>query len=100
MEEISQLTAELRQLLIEYRYLNRLERDSVHVNAIEIALCLSEYLIEKKRAIQQSEVAWFEAQWYVIQLFEGSEYQGLADKYLKLCQLLKEKKLILGGTGG
>jgi hypothetical protein len=90
METISDILSYLRTRLSEYRYVNRNEPDSVHINAIEIALCLTEYLVRKERKIEENEKNWFDAGWYMIQLFEGTQYEDLSKKYLELCEFLKK----------
>lgn len=90
MEQILKLTKQLRLRLSECRYECRNEDDVVHVNAIEIALCLTEYLLKKDRVIQDSERNWFDAGWYAIQLFEGTPYKDIVTTYNEIADYLKQ----------
>ena len=95
MTNIADLLSQLRKQVSHYRYDYRDEENSIHVNAIEISICLTEYLIERNRRIEESEKSWFNAGWYIIQLFEGTQYEDLLKNYLELCEILKKRDFSL-----
>ncbi len=84
--ELDNLVKKLREKITEYRYEKHKEDTSIHVNAIEIALCLTEYAIIKNRKILSSEKCWFEAGWEIIQVFENSEWEDIIKLYHQLVQ--------------
>jgi len=90
------LIVNLRNRLSEYRYFKLVDKSetSIHVNALEIALNLAEFAIEKGREIKKSELIWFEADWELINIFENSEWEDLLNGYFEIKEFLKDKKLI------
>ena len=77
--ELSEIVKDLRKLLSEYRY-DRIGSDiSIHINAIEIAICLVEYAIKELRPIKEDEKWWFEASYHVDYVLSGSKWEKVSD---------------------
>jgi len=91
MQSVNIIRTNLRQRLTEYRYFSLGKENSIHINAVEISLCLVDYAIEKKRAISKDEEKWFNAGWEIIQVFENSDWEDIIELYNKLCDLVEKK---------
>jgi len=98
MTQVIELVGRLRKRFTEYRFENRYEKDIVHVNAVEIVVCLCEYMIEKKRAIRDCEKTWFEAGWYMVQIFEGTKNEDIGLMYGELVEIVKNKSFFISDT--
>jgi hypothetical protein len=66
---------------------------SIHVNAIEIAVCLVEYSVKTNpaRSISKEEERWFEAGYYLDLIFGNSEWQDIVDLYYELVSSVKKR---------
>ncbi len=82
----------LRKRLTEYRNykLESATETSIHINAIEIALGLVEYALEKDRAIKIEEEIWFDAGYQIYRLLESSEWEDLIGLYNQLVEETKK----------
>lgn len=74
----------LRNRLTEYRVYKQNQETSIHVNALEIALNLAKFALDKKNPISEDEQKWFNADWELIQIFENSEWEDLLIGYFEL----------------
>ena len=85
----------LRKRLTEYRNykLESGTEASIHINAIEIALALVEYALEKDRPIQKEEEIWFEAGYQIYRLLESSEWEDLSGLYYQLAEQTEKNPL-------
>ena len=83
----------LRSRLTEYRTYKQDKETSIHINALEIALNLAEFAIEKKYQISKDEQKWFDADWELIQVLENSEWEDLLVGYFELKEYLHNLKL-------
>lgn len=79
--EIITLSHRLRTRLVEYRNSRKNKDTNIHINAVEIALCLVEYAIEKKRPIETCEHVWFQAGYQIEYLLSGSNWEDLSEMY-------------------
>lgn len=82
----------LRKRLTEYRNykLESGTETSIHINAIEMALGLVEYAIEKERPIQKEEEVWFDAGMPVYRVLESSEWEDISGLYNQLVEHVKK----------
>ena len=58
---MKELIEKFRARLSEYRYHRIGKAVSIHVNAMDIAICLSEYALFDGRKITKDEMRWFDA---------------------------------------
>ncbi|MBK6994439.1 MAG: hypothetical protein KA138_05830 [Saprospiraceae bacterium] len=81
----------LRKRLTEYRNykLESGTEASIHINAIEIALALVEYALEKDRPIQKEEEIWFEAGIHIYRVLESSDWEDISGLYNQLVEHAK-----------
>lgn len=93
MRQIEKITERLRLRLSEYLFEHRNEERNVHIGAVEISLCLVEYWLKKQRQIQKTELAWFDAGWYVQQLLEGTKFKDIADDYREMAKIVRSMNL-------
>jgi hypothetical protein len=84
----------LRRRLIEYRIYKQDKETSIHINALEIALNLTEFAIEKKYQISKEEQKWFNADMELIQILENSEWEDLLVGYFELKKYLANLNLL------
>ncbi|GAA0874328.1 hypothetical protein GCM10009118_07360 [Wandonia haliotis] len=91
MEELIIL---FRKRLSEYRFKRIGMEISLHVNAMDIVLCLAEYALHQNRKITKDELRWFDAGLQLEYVFGGSEWEDLLDYYDSLHQKLLESDLI------
>lgn len=85
------LAKKLRNRLSEYRYARIGKVVSIHVDSVEMALCLVEFYIETKRPIDKQEEMWFNGAYWVGEIFEGSEWEDLYHMYEEMCVKIKEQ---------
>ena len=78
---IEDLIKNIRKRYLEFRVENSSSYISLHLNAIEIAVCLVEFALEDGREIQKKEEAWFNAGYYVSLVLDNSEWQDISDMY-------------------
>lgn len=91
MSEIKETIKHLRSRLIEYR-LYKGNNISIHINAIEIAICLVEYLMyDPTKKLTKDERRWFEAGYEIDMILQNSEWSDIADKYYQLVDFIKNK---------
>lgn len=90
MDQVYDIAVRLRFRLSEYLFEHRNVEMNLHINSVEISLCLVEYYLKKQRRIRQDELVWFEAGWYVIQLLEGTEYEDITTDYRELARIVKK----------
>ena len=88
MSDIQILLNKLRSRLLQYREYKQGKEVSLHVNSIEIALCLAEFHVIDKRQILPSEKPWFTASYYVQMVLENSEWEDISDLYMELCEYI------------
>ncbi|WP_109833263.1 hypothetical protein [Reichenbachiella versicolor] len=82
--ELDKIINNLRDRLTEYRIHTKSKKASIHVNAVEIALCLAEFSAIDNRQIKESERAWFTAGVYLEYTFGGTEWEDINDLYFQL----------------
>lgn len=81
---MKELIENFRVRLSEYRY-HRIDKEvSIHVNAMDIAICLSEYALLDARKITKDEMRWFDAVYQLDYIFGGSEWEDLVNYYDRL----------------
>jgi hypothetical protein len=88
------LLKNFRARLIQYRSARINQEVSIHINAMEIALCLSEYAHLNSRKIKNDEMKWFEAGLQLEYVLAGSEWEDLLDYYDKLQSEVKTNHLV------
>lgn len=93
MAELSDILQQLRKRLIEFRLNVSFEETSMHINAIEIAACLTEYGLKTKpaRSISKEEERWFDAGYYLDLILGNSEWKDMIDLYYELVSLVRKK---------
>ena len=93
MTELSNTIQQLRMRLIEFRLSEPFEETSMHINAIEIAICLAEYSLKTNpvRSISKEEERWFEAGYYIELVLVNSEWKNMVDLYYELVSIIKKK---------
>jgi len=81
----------LRKRLTEYRSykLESGTETSIHINAIEMALGLVDYGVEKERPIQKEEEIWFDAGIHIYRVLESSEWEDISGLYNQLVEHVK-----------
>lgn len=94
--EINLLRQTLRRRLAEYRYFKIEKGTSIHVNAIEIALDLIDYAVEKNRTISKQEQNWFNAGWELMMVFQNSDWEDLLELYYELGEHAKGNYFLTG----
>lgn len=57
---------------------------STHINAVDIALALTELGVKDNRAITKEEQEWFKAGLYLAYIFENSEWEDIVDEYNRI----------------
>lgn len=92
MGQIENIAERLRLRLSEYLFEHRNEEGNVHIGAVEISLCLVEYWLKKQRQIQRTELVWFDAGWYVLQLLDGTRFKDIADDYREMAKIVESMK--------
>ncbi len=92
MNDLNELLSKIRLRLSEYRFHKIGEVTSIHINAIEIAVCLTEYALEVKRPINKDEKRWFDALWQITHVLENSDWEDLIDLYIKLVDEVEKNK--------
>lgn len=90
--ELQSILKKLRTRLSEYLFKTQTEDRSLHVNAIEIAVCLVEFALEDKRPIKNEEENWFKAAYHLSYVFpSGSEWEDLSELYCTLVDVVERK---------
>mgnify|MGYP001465446936 CR=1 FL=1 len=90
---MEKLLNDFRRRLSEYRS-KRIDTEvSIHINAMEIALNLSEYAHFNNRKVQKEEQKWFDAGLQLEYVFGGSEWEDLLEYYNDLQLALKKRCL-------
>ena len=90
--ELESILKNLRTRLSEYLFKTQIEERSLHVNAIEIAVCLVELALEDKRSIKKEEENWFKAAYYLSYVFpSGSEWEDMYELYCILVDDVERK---------
>ena len=89
-EKLNTVRNKLRERLSEYRYYKIGKVTSIHINAIEMSLCLVDYVIENDRKILDNEKRWFEAGWQLSHVLDNSEWEDLLELYFNLKSKLEE----------
>ena len=86
MAELSQLIQQLQGRLIEFRLKESFVESSIHINAIEIAVCLTDYSLktDPTRSISKEEERWFEAGYFLDLVLGNSEWKDMVDLYYEL----------------
>ncbi|WP_290793202.1 hypothetical protein [Flavihumibacter sp. UBA7668] len=85
----------LRQRLCEYRLARQGQNISTHVNAIDIALALTELGLKDGRPIDEQEKNWFRAGLYLSYVFDGSEWEDIARSYNDIVEKVKQLKYFI-----
>jgi len=93
MAKLSEIIQQLRGRLIEFRLKESFDKSSIHINAIEIAVCLAEYSLKTDpvRPISKEEERWFEAGYYLDLVLGNSEWKDMVDLYYELVVIIKKK---------
>jgi hypothetical protein len=93
MQEITDLVEKLRKRIKEFHLNISFENTSIHINAIEIAICLVEYSIKTnpQRPISKEEEKWFEAGRFVELVLGNSEWMDIIDLYYNLVTQVKKE---------
>lgn len=91
--DLIELIKNLRARLSEYRYSKIGKEISIHVNAIEMSLCLVEFALDSKphRKISKAEQEWFKASYHISMILENSEWEDLANMYYSLVEEVKKR---------
>ncbi len=93
MEKVTAIIKQLRKRIIEFRSNVSFEETSMHINAIEITICLVEYSLKTNpvRAISKEEEQWFNAGFYLDLILRNSEWKDMTDLYYELVRIVKNK---------
>lgn len=94
MKELSEIAQNLRSRLVAFRLNVPFAEASIHINAIEICVCLVEYSLKTNpvRSITKEEEQWFEAGYYIELILGNSEWKDMVDLYFKLVSIVKKEK--------
>jgi hypothetical protein len=79
---------------VEYRNFKIQEQSeiSTHVNAIDIALCLTELGVRDSRMISEAEENWFKAGYYLNYIFANSTWSDIEKLYDQMVDKVVEKE--------
>ena len=93
MADLTDILKRIRNRLIEFRTNNSYEEISMHINAIEIAVCLVEYSLKTNpvRAISKEEEQWYQAGYQLDLILGNSEWEDLVDLYYEIVKIVKKK---------
>ena|ERR1041385_4494964 len=96
--ELSLITDKLRKRLLEYLCFTQGKERSVHINSIEIVLCLVEFSVQTNppRPISKEEERWFEAGYYLDMILRNSEWADLVDMYYALGEEVEKHNYFRG----
>jgi hypothetical protein len=88
----------LRSRLTEYREYKRVSNSevSLHINSIEIALCLVELALKDDRKIDVQEEKWFNASYYLDYVLANSPWEDLMRLYNALADYIKRENFFRG----
>lgn len=90
---LTESLSKARTRLIEFRLNESSESISVHINSIEIAICLTEFSLKTTptRPISNEEEQWFRAGKYVDLIIGNSEWSDIADHYFNIVEEVKKR---------
>lgn len=93
MEILLSLVYKARTRLIEFRTKSSDQEISVHVNAFELVLCLTEFGLKTNpaRKISLEEEQWFNAGRYIELIFGNSEWEDLVDLYFNIVDHVRKR---------
>ncbi len=88
LKELKNILESLRKKLYKYLLATDVKAKSVHINSIEIALCLAEFSIETNphRPISKEEEKWFNAGYFIDMILRNSEWADIADLYYSMAE--------------
>ena len=91
-DNLIKLVTKLRKRLLEYRYYEKGNDISIHINSIDIALCLVEFSLNTNppRPITIEEEKWFNAGYYLDMVLRNSEWSDLIDLYYELSESIEK----------
>lgn len=97
--ELKNLTVRLRNRLLEYRNYKKDKVTSIHINSLDIALCLAECSLSgtPSRAITLDEEQWFNGGYYLDMVLQNSEWSDLAGMYYMLGAKVREANFFRNG---
>lgn len=93
MDSLTDILKTTRKRLLEYRVGNPEDEVSIHMNAFEIAVCLTEFSINTKpaRPISKEEEQWFNVGFYIDSILVNSEWSDLIDLYYEILKEVRNK---------
>jgi|GEM_PF-915494 len=88
VKELKNIVEILRKRLHKYLLATEVKGKSVHINSIEIALCLTEFSIETNphRPISNDEEKWFNAGYFIDMILRNGEWADIADLYYSMAE--------------
>ncbi len=92
--KLDDIILNLRRRILEYRNFKIHDQSeiSLHVNAIDMALCLTEFGIKENRIISETEENWFKAGYYLNYVFANSEWSDIEELYDQMVDKVREKR--------
>ena len=87
------ITSNLRNRLLEYRQAHKGVLISIHVNTVDIALCLTEFSLKTNpaRELTPEEEEWFNGSRHVYDVFVNSEWEDIRILYEDLVLNVRDK---------
>ena len=91
--DLKENVSNARSRLIEFRIKNSAEETSIHINALEIAICLTEFSLQTSpaRPVSIEEEQWFNAGRYIDLVLGNSEWEDLVNLYFKIVEGVKRR---------
>lgn len=92
IDNLNDVVIQARAKLTAYRQKKSGDYVSVHIDALEIAICLTEFSLKTKpsRPILKEEEQWFNAGFEIEQILIHSEWDDLIDLYYKIVEGVKK----------
>jgi len=90
---INELIHKLRCRIADYRKTKwQVKEVTTHLNAIEIALALTDLGIRDGRPITSDERNWFRADLYLAYVFEGSDWEDILEDYRQVVSFAESRQ--------
>jgi hypothetical protein len=93
MNNLSEILKKTRKRLLEFRQENSEDEVSIHMNAFEIAVCLTEFSLSTKptRPISKEEQQWFNAGYHIGLILNNSKWEDLVKLYFAIVEDVEKR---------
>ena len=91
--DLDSILIKTRSRLAEFRLKNLSDGISIHINSMEIVICLVEFSLKTNppRSISKEEEQWFNAGYYLDLILGNSEWADITDLYYKIVEEVKKR---------